>query len=94
MKDIVDKLFPYHAGRSRPLIDAVQEDGIPLFTQAELKTVATTFKNRKLEGPDGIHSEAIKAAAEVCRELKLDMFKRRNFSEEMESSSICANRQG
>lgn len=72
MYNIVSSLFPDHeVRRDSPIL--ICEDP-PLFTEDELRDAASSLKNNKAPGPDGIPVEALKLIADVHPQILLSMF--------------------
>lgn len=73
MDSIVNALFPTHDIRTDDM-EATGEDTIPLFTEDELKTAASTLKNNKAPGPDGVPAEVIKVTANERPQVLLHIY--------------------
>ena len=54
--------------------EAIEIGEIPMISEAELKLVVDSLKSRKVPGPDGIPTEALKATVRACAQLLLDMY--------------------
>ena len=66
-----------HSSLSHPVREeACKENApseIPLFSEKELLDAAKTLQNKKAPGPDGISAEILKAIANICPHLLLDI---------------------
>lgn len=73
MEHIVTTLFPSDEVRiDHPEVTAV--DPPPLFTQEDLNAAASTLKNSKAPGPDGIPAEVLKLIAVERSQMLLNMY--------------------
>lgn len=73
MESIVDALFPTHRVVEWQR-EHVPVEEIPLFTERELQIAASSMRNRKAPGPDGIPAEVLKVVARRHPELLLDVY--------------------
>lgn len=73
MENIVETLFPSHELRADEPCE-VAENYLPFFTQDELQSAASTLKNNKAPGPDGIPSEVLRIIATERPHVLLDMY--------------------
>lgn len=71
--NIVNTLFPSHESHREDVVLSCPEPP-PLFTAEELKAAASTLKNNKAPGPDGIPSEVLKIVANQRPQVLLEIF--------------------
>ena len=75
MRFIVDGLFPRHPLRDREEYPGPLED-VPIFSEDELSLAASSLRNKKAPGPDGIPSEVLRVVARSCSQVLLNMYNR------------------
>lgn len=71
--NIVNTLFPSHECHQEDVVISCPEPPPP-FTTEELKAAASTLKNNKAPGPDGIPSEVLKIVANQRPQALLEIF--------------------
>ena len=72
---IVDGLFPRHPLRDREEYPGPLED-VPIFSEDELSLAASSLRNKKAPGPDGIPADVLRVAARSCPQVLLNMHNR------------------
>lgn len=72
MENIIYTLFSTHAEKAWKS-DTIL-DNTPLFNENDLLIAANSLQSMKVLGPDGILTEVLKAVANTCKQMLLNMY--------------------